>query len=44
MKKRGEQGHDTLHKVRPLIRIISKGFEECAKPELIGAVDEQIVP
>ena len=44
MKKKGEQGYDRLHKVRPLIRSISSGFEDCAEPELVGAVDEQIVP
>ena len=27
-----------------MIRSISSGFEDCAEPELVGAVDEQIVP
>ena len=44
MKKKDEQGYDRLHKVRPLIRSIFSCFEDCAEPELVGAVDEQIVP
>ena len=44
MKNRGEPGDDRLHKVRSLLNVISASFENCAEPELVVAVDEQIVP
>ena len=44
MKKKGEHGYDSLHKIRPLIKVISSNFENCSEPELFVAVDEQIVP
>ena len=44
MKKKGEHGYDSLHKIRPLIKEISSNFENCSEPELFVAVDEQMVP
>ena len=44
MKNKGKQGYDRLHKIRPLIKIISGRFGDCAEHELFVAVDEQIVP
>lgn len=43
-KKRGQAGYDSLHKVRPLIDLLSASFEKCAQPEVCVSVDEQIIP
>lgn len=43
-KKKGEPGFDNLHKVRPLIDMLSSTFARCAEPEMYVSVDEQIIP